>query len=135
MINAINNAFSANNTTPSIKSNSVLGNISPNELETLVDEMYKKGEITLKDTLAFKPLSTNNLAKDLNVNADKIKIKYFSEVWDNPNTKRDLLTQYKNIFNQQISNGENIESSKNGLRVLSIIEKKYSFGSIFKSMI
>lgn len=113
---------------------SILENISPNELETMVCDLYKDGEISLKDTLAFRILDTSNLQVK---NGGSVKIKYASEVWERPNTKRNMLAQYQNMLNEQIKDGDssqNIEFTRNAINVLKKLERKYSFKSVLQGM-
>ena len=133
MISAINSSTSADaNANAKNNFNYDLTNISPNELEKLIDTMYKNNEISLKDTLAFKPLSLRPLAEDLNIPEDKIKITY-SDVWSNRNTKRNMLDEYKALLQKQINNNDseqNITFLRNAVSLLEKIQTKY--GSSFK---
>lgn len=100
--------------------NDILLNISPNELLPLVDEMYNNGEISLKDTLAFKKLNLQPFAEASGKSVNSLKLKYFSNAYDNLNMKRNMMKEYQDILTEQINGGddsENIAFAKNAIDV------------------
>ncbi len=111
---------------------------SPVELESYVISMYESGEISLKDTLIFRPLDLKPLAADLGIDVSGISLKYFSKVYNEPNIKRNLYRDYKSILNQMVidrESSENISMMKQAVEVLDMIKNKKSFGSIYKSLL
>lgn len=110
---------------------------SPVELEIYVISMYESGEISLKDTLIFRPLDLKPLAADLGIDVSGISLKYFSKVYNEPNVKRNLYRDYKSILNQMVINREsskNVSMMKRSVEVLDMIKNTKSFGSIYKSL-
>jgi hypothetical protein len=95
-----------------------LHNISPKELDNLTLDLFKKGEISLKDRLPFIPLDMTKLSGS----AEKqVHVKYYSKVWDDPNRKRDMLAAYRSVLQEQISDHDtqqNIQMTKNALTLL-----------------
>lgn len=135
MVESITGRNAAFGSSSSKSGGSILENISPNELEEMVSDLYKQGEITLKDTLAFRNFDTSNLQKSV---GGTVKVKYFSEVWEKPNTKKNMLAQYQNILSEQIKDGDsaqNIEFTRNAVKVLKKLESKYSFKSVMQGII
>jgi hypothetical protein len=106
-------------------------NISPKELDKLTLQMFKNGEIKLKDRLPFIPLDTK-------IEGKNIHVKYYSRVWDNKDMKRDMIMEYTKILQEQISDNDsqmNIIFTKEALALLERIDKKFSFNEILASQI
>lgn len=113
-------------------------NCSPDELEKFINGMYQKGEITLKETLVFKPLDLAPLADEAGIDPSKISQKYFSKVYDEPDKKRNLYRDYRSILNQMIIDGEssqNIAVMKNATRLLDRLKGLKSFETIYQNTI
>jgi len=111
-------------------------NCSPKELEKNVIEMYLNGEISLKDTLAFRLLDLKITADDIGIDIPKINPKYFSKLWDNPNTRRNLYKDYKSAFHQMLIDGDaskNLSMMKNAIKLLDKMMGQKSFSAVYKN--
>jgi hypothetical protein len=120
----------------SIKSETTIDieNCSPKELENFIIGMYQNGEISLKDTLAFRPLDFKTLTDDLGLDSSKINLKYFSKLWDNPNTKRNLHKAYKSALHQMLIDGDrNIIMMKNAIKLFEKMKNQKSLSVSYKS--
>jgi hypothetical protein len=134
-ISAVNSLVNSTSKITSVKGAYDIHNISPNEMKDLVFNMYQKGEISLKDTLAFTPLDTKPLSDQL---GQKVQLTHYNRVWDNPNRKRDMLAEFKSILQKQIkdnSDEKNIEITKGAIALLERLESKSSFKDILKNQI
>jgi hypothetical protein len=106
-------------------------NISPKELDELTLQMFKNGEINLKDRLPFIPLDTN-------IDGKNTHLKYYSRVWDNIDMKRDMIKEFTQILKEQISDKDdqmNIKMTRDAIALLERIDKKLSFNEIFANQI
>lgn len=107
-------------------------NISPREMDKLSLEMFQRGEITLRERLAFLPLDTERLAQET---GQDVQIKYYSRVWDDPDRKRDMLLEFSHILKDQIRDGDspkNIEGTRRAITLLKQIDQRLSFEQVFK---
>ena len=107
-------------------------NISPREMDKLSLEMFQRGEITLRERLAFLPLDTERLAQET---GQEVQIKYYSRVWDDPDRKRDMLLEFSHILKDQIRDGDspkNIEGTRRTITLLKQIDQRLSFEQVFK---
>jgi hypothetical protein len=134
------NAVSVGSVLLSGKSDSFIDieNCSPKELENFITGMYKNGEVSLKDTLVFRPLDLKPFAEESGLDSSNISLKYFSKVWSEPNTKRNLYRDYKSILNQMVIDGEsnlNVSTMKSAVQLLDKIKNQKSFGAIYQNSI
>lgn len=109
--------------------------ISPKEMDTLTLNMFNKGEISLRERLAFVPLETTNLSESIGQN---VKSQYNSKIWDDKNRKRDMVMELNNILREQLMNNEskmNIKFTKDALALLKRIDQKPSFKDILNQKI
>ena len=107
-------------------------NISPREMDKLSLEMFQRGEITLRERLAFLPLDTERLAQETE---QDVQIKYYSRVWYDPDRKRDMLLEFSHILKDQIRDGDspkNIEGTRRAITLLKQIDQRLSFEQVFK---
>ena len=120
MIERISGAYAATMAGTAI-SNVTSGGIhdmSPNEMDQLSLDMFEHGEMTLRERLPFAPLDTSPLEDAAGVN---ISLGYYSQVWDDPDRKRDMARAFRDILSEQIRNGEpqmNIDMTRSALSVL-----------------
>lgn len=101
-------------------------NCSPRELENYISGMYKNGEISLKETLIFRPLDISPLAADLGIDSSKISVKYFPKVHESIDVKRNLYSDYKSILNQMVidrDSSQNIALMKDAVALLDKIKQ------------
>ena len=109
-------------------------NCTPQELENFITGMYKNGEISLKDTMTFRPLGSTPLADESGVDGSTIRTKYFSKLWANPNAKRNLYRDYKSVLNQMVIDGDqNISMMKNAIQMLDKMKSQRSFEIVYKN--
>ena len=134
-ISAINSLKDSASKITKVKRANDIHNISSNEMKNLISNMYQKGEISLKETLAFMPLDTKPLSDHL---GKEFNLKYYSRVWDNPNRKRDMLAEFRNILLEQTKDNvdeKSIEITKGAIALLEQIEQRTSFKSILENQI
>ena len=135
-ISAINHTAANLNTAPRGSSYNI-HNMSPNEMDQMTLKMFNRGEISLKERLPFVPfpLDTDRLSQEL---GQEVHLKYYSRVWDDPNRKRDMLSEFESILMDQVrDNGsqQNISITQSAISLLKQIEQKQSqsFESILQS--
>ncbi len=133
-ISAINLTSANSNTAPRGSSYNI-HNMSPNEMDQMTLEMFNRGEISLKERLPFVPLPLDRLSQEL---GQEIHLKYYSRVWDDPNRKRDMLSEFESILRDQVRDSDiqqNISSTQSAISLLKQIEQKQSqsFESILQS--
>ncbi len=91
-------------------------NTSPRELAALTARMAANGEISLKDQLLFSLVDREKSLSKL-LNRD-IHVQEWSKVFANPDTKRDMLAEYKNMLQEQRSSGANTDLTRDAIALL-----------------
>lgn len=137
MINNVNNNSNLTSNSTQQNSNSAIdiNNCSLNELRSLLCDLVKNDEVSLKDCLLLMPLEMDELEKELGCSNIKF-MGYFAHAWNNPNKKMNLLQEYNSILNNQISNNEpaqDLQLTRGAISVLEKIQNKYSFQSILNN--
>ncbi len=82
-------------------------NISPRELAALTARMVENGEISLQEHFMFSLVDrAKELSKLLN---REVRVPEWSKIFANPDTKRDMLAEYKNMLKEYPGSGTNTE--------------------------
>ncbi len=91
-------------------------NISPRELAALTARMVENGEISLKEHFLFSLVDREkSLSKLLN---REVRVPEWSKIFADPDTKRDMLAEYKNMLKEQSGSGANKELTKEAIALL-----------------
>lgn len=94
-------------------------NMSLNEAGEIAREMYNKGEISLREMLSFIPPLTPQIKSDLEKEfGHEISLKYYGDLWDNPNEKRDLLSTFQSILEAKKKDHEMTNSTEFAINFL-----------------
>jgi vacuolar-type H+-ATPase subunit I/STV1 len=126
MVNSVSNSSS---TTQSLNKQTNSSNLldihnaSLNDVKKVLGNMYKNGDVSIKDMLPFLNLHTERLSRDV---GQEVHVQYYGEVWEKPNQKRDMLAAYENILSEQMANNESIDkinSTKKAIELLKSIDK------------
>lgn len=131
-ISAIN-SVTGNLAPPVQQLNYDIHNISPNEMDALSLYLFNKGEISLKERLAFVPLDTRPLSQTL---GEEVHLQYYSRVWENPDRKRDMLSEFKHVLQEEIRGNvgkQNIDFTRRAIAVLERLEQRPVFEDILKN--
>ncbi len=107
-------------------------NISPREMDKLTLEIFRRGEITLRERLPFLTLDTERLAQET---GQDVQAKYYSRVWCDPDRKRDMLLEFSNTLKEQLRDGDspqNIEATRNAITSLERMDQRLSFEQVLR---
>lgn len=102
-------------------------NMSPNELDALTLDMFKKGEITLKQRLPF--ISIEQVA------GEGFHTRY-RRVFEDPDRKRDMLLEYNGVLQDKINGGDSkgsIDVVRDAIALLEKMNRKPAFEDILKN--
>lgn len=116
-----NNLISSSSRTSGVRKSYDLHNISPNELDDYTLDLYKSGQITLKQRLAFVPLKTIEFEKANQASAGSAAPGGRSRVWSDPDRKRDMISAWKATQQDERANGADertLQSTQDAIRLL-----------------
>lgn len=139
MVNSVSNSSYTTQASNKQTNNSNLldiHNASLNDVKRVLRNINKNGEFSIKEMLPFLNLDTERLSRDV---GQELHVKYYGDVWEKPNQKRDMLAAYENILKEQMANNEStdtINSTKRAIEILKSIDKNThnsKFNEILKS--
>ena len=125
MVNSVSNSSYTTQASNEQTNNSNLldiHNASLNDVKKVLGNMNKNGEFSIREMLPFLALDTTELSKAV---GKELHVKYYGEVWEKPNQKRDMLAAYENILKEQMANNESIDtinSTKKAIEILKSID-------------
>ncbi len=126
MVNSVSNSsYTTQSLSKQTNSSNLLDihNASLNDVKKVLGNMNKNGEFSIKEMLPFLNLDTERLSRDV---GREVHVKYYGDIWEKPNQKRDILEAYENILNEQMANNESIDtinSTKRAIEILKSIDK------------
>ncbi|MGD9126694.1 MAG: hypothetical protein PVH19_04875 [Planctomycetia bacterium] len=134
MVNPISNSLPLDITYRRNQNSSTIDvrNVSPNDLAAYATKLQQEGKVSLKTILPFIPIDTSQMSEAY---GSEVSVKYYSDLWKNPNNSRDMLKEYKNVASQMATDNTDIKSQnviKEAIQFLENLANDTSFADILR---